>query len=80
MLTKIATIDFYVTSQCNQACPYYWGPKRVLHPVGTATAIRIIDKIKRIGVRRIIFTGGDPLKRPDIGPLIWYAKGIGLKE
>jgi len=79
MPAKVATIDFHVTSECSQACPYCWGPVGFTHPVDTATAQRIVSRIKAVGARRIVFTGGDPLQRPDTKDLIRHAKNIGLE-
>jgi MoaA/NifB/PqqE/SkfB family radical SAM enzyme len=47
--------------------------------VDTETAKRIIDRIQELGVKRIVFTGGDPLQRPDAPILIHYAKERGLE-
>jgi MoaA/NifB/PqqE/SkfB family radical SAM enzyme len=77
--SQVVTIDFHVTSECNQECPYCWGPQGFEQPVDTETALRIIDRVKEVGARRIVFTGGDPLKRTDIGLLIRHAKEIGLE-
>jgi organic radical activating enzyme len=44
--------------------------------VDTETALEIIDRVKEVGARRIVFTGGDPLKRADIGMLIMPKKSI----
>jgi len=75
----VSTIDFHVTSECNQECPYCWGPQDIEHPVDTDTALAIIDKISKTGAKRIVFTGGDPLKRDDIATLIEHAKSINLE-
>lgn len=75
----VSTIDFHVTCECNQECPYCWGPQNIETPVDTGTACRIIDRVKEVGVTRIVFTGGDPLKRSDAEELITYAKEIGLE-
>jgi MoaA/NifB/PqqE/SkfB family radical SAM enzyme len=75
----VSTIDFHITAKCSQACPYCWGPRRFRNPVDTQIAHRIIARIKELGVRRIVFTGGDPLQRPDAPVLIRYAKDIGLE-
>jgi len=78
--TKLfSTIDFHVTCECNQECPYCWGPQDIENPVCTSTSKRIIKKIKDIGAKRIVFTGGDPLKRKDVGELIRYARNKGLE-
>jgi MoaA/NifB/PqqE/SkfB family radical SAM enzyme len=79
MSAKIATIDFHVTSECSQECPYCWGPRDFEHPVDTETALRIVSRVKDLGASRIVFTGGDPLKRADTARLIHHAKTIGLE-
>jgi MoaA/NifB/PqqE/SkfB family radical SAM enzyme len=79
MPTEVATIDFHVTSECGQECPYCWGPQDFEHPVDTDTALRIISRVRQLGPKRIVFTGGDPLKRPDIARLIRHARESGLE-
>ena len=78
-LNGVSTVDFHITAKCSQACPYCWGPRRFRNPVETATAQRILARIKELGVRRVVFTGGDPLQRPDAPDLIRFAKEIGLE-
>lgn len=75
---SVVTMDFHVTSECSQECPYCWGPQEI-PALSTRTAKRIIDRIRDFGVGRVVFTGGDPLKRPDIGRLIRHAKRLGLE-
>jgi MoaA/NifB/PqqE/SkfB family radical SAM enzyme len=78
-MPKVVTIDFHVTSDCNQECPYCWGPQGFEQVVDTTTAEAIVRKVASLRVRRIVFTGGDPLLRPDIGSLIRLAKQVGLE-
>lgn len=78
-LNGVSTVDFHITAKCSQACPYCWGPRRFRNPVDTETAQRIITRIQQAGVRRIVFTGGDPLQRPDAVDLIRCAKEVGLE-
>jgi len=78
-LSGVSTIDFHITAKCSQACPYCWGPRRFRNPVDTDTAQRILTRIKDLGVRRVVFTGGDPLQRSDASNLIRFAKEIGLE-
>jgi MoaA/NifB/PqqE/SkfB family radical SAM enzyme len=78
-LNGVSTVDFHITAKCSQACPYCWGPRRFRNPVETETAQRILARIKGLGVRRVVFTGGDPLQRPDASALIRFAKEIGLE-
>jgi MoaA/NifB/PqqE/SkfB family radical SAM enzyme len=79
MSSVVATIDFHVTCECSQECPYCWGPQDIEPPVDTQLALRIIARIRQLGARRIVFTGGDPLKRPDIAQLIRHARQSGLE-
>lgn len=74
----LVTLDFHVTSECSQECPYCWGP-RDIKGMSARRARRVIAHARRLGVRRIVFTGGDPLQRPRVGELIRYAKRIGLE-
>jgi len=47
--------------------------------VDTDTAQQILTRIRDLGVRRVVFTGGDPLYRADAPQLIQFAKEIGLE-
>jgi len=76
-MAGVVTIDFHVTSECSQECPYCWGPQG-FEAVNTETARAIVRRIAS-NARRIVFTGGDPLRRPDIGELIVEAKQAGLE-
>jgi len=78
-LKPVSTIDFHITARCSQACPYCWGPRRFRDPVNTRIARHIIARIQELGVRRIVFTGGDPLQRLDSPDLVRFAKQIGLE-
>ena len=75
----IATIDYHVTSECTQECPYCWGPQITENVCDTAAAAAIVRKISSTGAKRIVFTGGDPSMREDIGVLVRLAKQEGLE-
>ncbi len=78
-MTSFTTIDYHVTSRCNQECRYCRGPQGIEDEADTATAVEIVRKIHSFGTQRIVFTGGDPLLRTDIGLLIRLAKELGLE-
>ncbi len=75
----IATIDFHVTANCNQECPYCWGPQDIKNEVNWREAVTIVRKAAETGARRIVFTGGDPLLRTDLGMLIRVARECDLE-
>lgn len=78
-MPAVATIDFHVTDECHQDCPYCWGPQGFEHEVSTATAGRILRRIAALGIRRVVFTGGDPALRKDLPLLARRAKTLGLE-
>ncbi len=77
-MATVATFDFHVTSECSQECAYCWGPQSI-EAVDTATALAIVARIAESGATRIVFTGGDPMKREDLGVLIRAARDEGLE-
>lgn len=47
--------------------------------LSTQEALSVLDEIKRFGSPLVIFTGGDPLRRPDINELVEYGSNLGLR-
>jgi radical SAM protein len=70
-----------VTRACDLACVHCRAEAQDRrHPaeLTTAEGFALLEEVRRFGQPMFVFTGGDPLKRPDIFDLIAYAKGIGL--
>ncbi|GAC1322913.1 MAG: radical SAM protein [Chloroflexota bacterium] len=85
MLGKPVMAYYYVTYKCNARCVFCNipdGPMDVL-PVSqyssTEQSIEHFDILKRLGVRLIDFTGGEPLLRKDIAVLLRAAKDRGFR-
>jgi radical SAM protein with 4Fe4S-binding SPASM domain len=82
--------DIYVhlTNNCNLKCPYCYNKtdretKIQLEKVGLVAPTMSTDEFKRLiarliecGVRRLLFTGGEPLMRPDALELVQYARSL----
>ena len=68
------------TPACNLACSHCYaacaGEQRVLT---TDQACAVIDDLARFGVPVLLFSGGEPLLRPDIRTLAAHAKAKGLR-
>lgn len=45
----------------------------------TEEGFRLIDQVKAFGNPLIVFTGGDPMKRPDLYSLLRYSVAAGLR-
>lgn len=74
-------VSWNTTNQCNLYCGHcYRDAGDVMKSeLDTAEAKRLIEDIKKAGFRIMIFSGGEPLMRPDIYELIRHARGQGLR-
>src|SRR4051812_4175834 len=71
-----------VTQSCDLACKHCRAAAQpIAHPeqLSTAEAKGLIDQIAAMGVPIFIFTGGDPLKSPDLYGLIRYGAEKNVK-
>ncbi len=71
-----------VTQACDLACVHCRAsaqPDRHPAELTTEQGYRLLDEIRSFGEPLMVFTGGDPLKRPDLFELIRYAVKIGLR-
>lgn len=69
------------TRACDLVCAHCRAsaqPHRHPLELSTAEARRLIDEAAEMGTRLFVFTGGDPLKRPDLYDLIRHAAERGL--
>src|ERR1043165_8882479 len=70
------------TQACDLACVHCRAsaqPERDRDELTTEQGYRLLDEIRSFGEPLMVFTGGDPLKRPDLYDLIRYAVKIGLR-
>jgi AdoMet-dependent heme synthase len=70
------------TQACDLACVHCRASAQSeRHPkeLTTEQGYRLLDEIRSFGEPLMVFTGGDPLKRPDLYELIRYAVKIGLR-
>ncbi len=79
---KCRLIAWEVTRSCNLACKHCRGeahPEPYPGELSTDEAKALIDTFTQVGEPIIIFTGGDPMMRPDVYELIAYATAKGLR-
>jgi AdoMet-dependent heme synthase len=71
-----------VTQACDLACVHCRASaqsERHPHELTTEQGYRLLDEIRSFGEPLMVFTGGDPLKRPDLFDLLRYSAGLGLR-
>jgi len=71
-----------VTQACDLACVHCRASAQSeRHPqeLTTAQGRRLLEEIRSFGEPLMVFTGGDPLKRPDLYDLLRYSVGLGLR-
>ena len=74
--TKPWAAHLYVTEQCNLDCHYCNEYDNSIPNPNVADLKKWMDHIRALGVARIGFQGGEPLKHPEIAELVRYAKSI----
>src|SRR5262245_4049882 len=71
-----------VTQACDLACVHCRAsamPGRSPSELNTEEGRALLDEVRRFGSPMMVFTGGDPLKRPDIYELLRHSVSIGLR-
>lgn len=73
-------ICWRITRRCNMTCSFCLAgdPTRYRGELATGDALRIIDQLVVSGLRKISFTGGEPLLRQDLPELITACSNGGL--
>ncbi len=70
-----------LTRRCNLVCAhcYAWATDATYRTeLAGADALRVVNDLKEAGCRQLIFSGGEPLLRPDIFELATRAKMAGM--
>ncbi len=81
-------MSFELTYACNEACIHCYNPNsprqggmeaQKIKPKGEMSIedyFPILDKMKEMGVAKIVFTGGDPFMKKDVLKIIEYAHNL----
>lgn len=71
-----------ITRNCNLRCVHCYndsGADKTCNEVSTAEAKTVIDDLAGFGVPSVLYSGGEPLMRPDLFELIEHTVGRGLR-
>lgn len=74
-------ISWNTTRACNLGCVHCYRDAGAAEAgeLTTAEGKKLLDEIARAGFKIMVFSGGEPLLRSDIGELIGHARRIGLR-
>lgn len=78
----LQVVAWETTRRCPMRCRHCRGSARdVVHDgeLDTSEGMRVIDAVADMGCRLLIFTGGEPMTRPDLYPLLERAAERGLR-
>jgi len=71
-----------ITRTCNLKCVHCYNDSGINKPcneLSTNQAKAVLDDLAKFGVPSVLFSGGEPLMRPDLFDLIEHAAGQGLR-
>ncbi|SHK32414.1 putative heme d1 biosynthesis radical SAM protein NirJ2 [Fibrobacter sp. UWEL] len=74
-------VSWMTTNKCNLTCKHCYqnaGDTRA-RELTTEEGHKLIDEIKKAGFKIMIFSGGEPMTRPDIVELVEHASRVGLR-
>ena len=74
-------ISWNTTNACNLACAHCYrdAGAKAEDELSTVEAKKMLTEIARTGFKIMIFSGGEPLMRPDILELVEFAAKEGLR-
>ena len=74
-------VSWNTTNACNMYCDHCYRDAgcKAEEELSTAEAKTLLEQIARAGIKIMIFSGGEPLMRPDIVELVAYAASLGLR-
>lgn len=71
-------ISWHLLNRCNRRCKYCYRWNEASAELATKAVTAVIDELKKMGTRVIIFSGGEPLLREDIAEIISYSQKSGI--
>ncbi len=73
-------VSWNTTNACNMYCAHCYRDAgcKAEEELSTSEAKTLLEQIARAGFKIMIFSGGEPLMRPDILELVKHAAGLGL--
>ncbi|MBD3374224.1 radical SAM protein [candidate division KSB1 bacterium] len=76
---KPILLHYFITTTCNCRCQFcdIW-KQQERHQARLSDVLQNLTQAKRLGIRFVDFTGGEPLMHPHLPEMLLYAKRLGL--
>lgn len=71
-------VQFHVTSRCNLECDYCEVPPLAFPEMSHQQVLDVLEELCRSGMRKITFTGGEPLVREELPDWIRFVQDQGV--
>ena len=78
--TQIISAYFKITSNCMLNCPFCSQGINPKKTIALDDAKIVLKKLKRLGVKSVTYTGGEPLLYKNLYELLKYGKSIGFEQ
>lgn len=81
-LDKKPVVVWNCTRRCNLRCRHCYSESHNIsfdNEMNTAEALRFIDDLANYGIPVLLFSGGEPMMRPDLLELIAHARNNGIR-
>lgn len=78
---RAPVVVWNVCRHCNMSCPHCYAAAAYRpspEDLSTEEAMRLLEDMAGCGVRIVIFSGGEPLLRPDLLELLAHARRVGI--
>jgi radical SAM protein with 4Fe4S-binding SPASM domain len=81
MLKPFTFVQWLATNNCNLFCPFCESSAGVegQGELNRAEVEKLLDDLHGMGIKRLFVSGGEPLMRPDIVPIMAYANSRNLQ-
>jgi MoaA/NifB/PqqE/SkfB family radical SAM enzyme len=73
-------VGWYLTYRCNRSCDFCGVDSAVGPELDTDQVKQVLDRLAQAGTRLIVFSGGEPLMRKDIGQILQHSKSLGIRN
>lgn len=65
-MSPLKTVQIELTSRCNERCVHCYIPQdSKRHDMNSALLWKLLDQCRKMGVKRLAFSGGEPMLHPD---------------